>query len=94
MSETYAGLGVTQQQARQGFEQVAGILPTAEKLSQITAGAQPFGVEQATSAVFGGESSAAYKQQLQDLAQQEQSRFAGEAGVTRGSLAKGTSGQF
>jgi hypothetical protein len=94
MAETYAGLGVTQQQARQGFEQVAGILPTAEKLSQITAGAQPFGVEQATSAVFGGESSAAYKQQLQDLAQQEQSRFAGEAGVTRGSLAKGTSGQF
>jgi hypothetical protein len=94
MAETYAGLGVTQQQARQGFEQVAGILPTAEKLSQITAGAQPFGVEQATSAVFGGEQSAAYKKSLQDLSEQEQSRFAGQAGVTRGSLAKGTSGQF
>jgi hypothetical protein len=94
MAETYAGLGVTQQQARQGFEQVAQILPEAQRLSQITAGAQPFGVEQATSAVFGGEQSAAYKKSLQDLSEQEQSRFAGQAGVTRGSLAKGTSGQF
>jgi hypothetical protein len=94
MAETYAGLGVTQQQARQGFEQVAGILPTAEKLSQITAGAQPFGVEQAASAVFGGEQSAAYKKSLQDLAEQEQSRFAGEAGVGRTSLSRPTSGQF
>jgi len=94
MAETYAGLGVSQAQARQGFEQVAGLLPTAEKLSQITASAQPFGMEQATSAVFGGESSAAYKQQLQNLSEQEQSRFAGEAGVGRGTLAKPVSGQF
>ena len=94
MAETYAGLGITQQQARQGFEQVAGILPTAEKLSQITAGAQPFGVEQAASAVFGGEQSAAYKKSLQDLAEQEQSRFAGEAGVGGTSLSRPTSGQF
>ena len=94
MAETYAGLGVSQAQARQGFEQVAGLLPTAEKLSQITAGAQPFGMEQATSAVFGGESSAAYKQQLQDLSEQEQARFAGQAGVGRGTLAKPVSGQF
>jgi putative ribosome biogenesis GTPase RsgA len=70
------------------------LLPTAEKLSQITAGAKPFGMEQATSAVFGGESSAAYKQQLQDLAQQEQSRFAGQAGVGKGSLSRGISGQI
>jgi hypothetical protein len=94
MAETYAGLGVTQQQARQGFEQVAQILPEAQRLSQITAGAKPVGFEEVTSAVLGGESSAAYKKQLQDLAQQEQSRFAGQAGVGRGSLSRNTAGQF
>ena len=94
MAETYAGLGVTQQQARQGFEQVAGVLPVAEKLSQITAGSQPVGVGEVTSAVFGGAGSAQYKQSLQRLSETEQSRFAGQAGVGRGSLSRGTAGQF
>jgi len=94
MAETYTGMGVTQNQARQGFEQVAQILPEAQRLSQITAGAKPVGFEEVTSAVLGGESSAAYKKQLQDLAQQEQSRFAGQAGVGRGSLSRNTAGQF
>jgi hypothetical protein len=94
MAETYTNMGVTQQQARQGFEQVAQILPEAQRLSQITAGAQPVGFEQVTSAVLGGEQSAAYKKQLQDLAQQEQSRFAGQSGVGKGSLSRGNSGQY
>ena len=94
MAETYTGMGVTQQQARQGFEQVAGVLPVAEKLSQITAGSQPVGVGEVASAVFGGAGSAQYKQQLQNLSEQEQSRFAGQAGVGRGSLSRTTSGQF
>jgi hypothetical protein len=94
MAETYTGLGVTQQQARQGFEQVAQILPEAQRLSQITAGAQPVGFEQITSAVLGGEQSAAYKKQLQDLTQQEQSRFAGQSGVGKSSLSRGKSGQY
>jgi len=94
MAETYTGMGVTQQQARQGFEQVAGVLPVAEKLSQITAGSQPVGVGEVTSAVFGGAGSAQYKQQLQNLSEQEQSRFAGQAGVGRGSLSRNTAGQF
>jgi hypothetical protein len=94
MAEQYAGLGVSQQQARQGFEQVAQILPEAQKLSQITAGAQPFGLEETTTAVFGGESSADYKQRLRRLSEIEQSRFSGQAGVGRGSLSRGMSGQI
>jgi hypothetical protein len=95
MAETYTGqLGVTQEQARQGFEQVAQVLPTAEKLSQITAGGQPVGMGEVTSAVFGGAGSAEYKQRIQKLSEQEQSRFAGQAGVGRGSLSRGTAGQF
>jgi len=60
-AEQYANMGVTQKEAQQGFEQVAQILPGAERLSQITAGAQPVGMEEVTSAVFGGAGSAAYK---------------------------------
>jgi hypothetical protein len=92
--ETLAGLGVTQQQAQQGFEQIAQIAPVAQKLSQISAGAQPFGVQETTTAVLGGEGSAAYKQKLQKLSEEEQTRFAGQAGVGRGSLAKPNAGQF
>jgi hypothetical protein len=95
MAERFTGqLGVSQEQARQGFEQVAQILPTAEKLSQITAGVKPVGLEETTTAVFGGESSADYKQRIQRLAEIEQSRFAGQSGVTRGSLGRNISGQF
>ena len=95
MAETYSGqLGVTQQQARQGFEQVAEILPTAQKLSQMTSGAQPVGFEEVTSAVLGGEQSADYKQRLRRLSEIEQSRFSGQAGVGRGSLSRGMSGQI
>jgi hypothetical protein len=95
MAERFTGqLGVSQDQARQGFEQVAQILPTAEKLSQITTGVKPVGLEETTTAVFGGESSADYKQRIQRLAEIEQSRFAGQAGVGRGSLSRGTAGQI
>jgi hypothetical protein len=94
MAEQYAGLGVSQQQARQGFEQVAEIFPTAEKLSQMTPGAKPVGLEETTSAVFGGTQSADYKQRIKRLSEIEQSRFSGQAGVGRGSLSRGMSGQI
>jgi hypothetical protein len=95
MAERFTGqLGVTQQEARQGFEQVAQILPEAQRLGAITPGAQPVGLEETTTAVFGGESSADYKQRIRRLAEIEQSRFAGQAGVGRGSLARPSAGQI
>lgn len=93
-AENLLSFGVTQQQAQQGFEQIAQISPVAQKLSQISSGAQPFGVQETTTAVLGGEGSAAYKQKLQKLAEEEQTRFAGQAGVGRGSLSRGMSGQI
>lgn len=96
MAETYTGqLGITQQQARQGFEQIAQIQPEAERLSAVFAGQEsPVGQEEVTSAVFGGEQSANYKKRLQRLSEMEQSLFAGQSGVGAGSLAQGKSGQF
>jgi hypothetical protein len=94
MAEQYAGLGVSQEQARVGFEQVAMMQPVAERLSSISAGSQPVGLEELTSATFGGTQSAEAKRRIQNLAQEEQSRFAGQAGVGRGSLSRGMSGQI
>ena len=96
MAERYSDtFGVTQQQARQGFEQVAMIQPEAQRLSDVFAGQAPaVGLEETTSAVFGGDQSADYKKRLQRLSEMEQSLFAGQSGVGAGSLAKGKSGQF
>ena len=96
MAETYTGqLGVTQDQARAGFEQIAMIQPEAQRLSDVFAGQTPaVGLEETVSAVFGGESSADYKKRLQRLSEMEQSLFAGQSGVGAGSLAQGRAGQF
>jgi len=95
MAETYAGLGITQEQARAGFEQVAMVQPEAERLSQVFAGQAPVvGLEETTAAVFGGEQSAEYKKRLQRLSEMEQSLFAGQSGVGAGSLARKQTGQF
>jgi hypothetical protein len=96
MAEQYTGqLGVTQDQARQGFEQVAMIQPEAARLSSIFERQTPaVGMEETVSAVFGGESSADYKKRLQRLSEMEQSLFAGQSGVGAGSLAQGRTGQF
>lgn len=94
MAETYAGLGVTKEEAAKGFEQVAQILPEAERLSQIYQQQPAVGLEEATSAVLGGEQSAEYKRRLQKLSQIEQATFAGQSGVGEGSLARQQAGQF
>lgn len=92
VAEQYAGMGVTQQQAEQGFQAIAQILPTAEKLGQIYG--QNYNQDQALSEVFGGPMSAEAIQRRKRLSEMEQSSFAGQAGVGRGSLSRGMSGQI
>lgn len=95
MAERYSDtFGVTPEQARQGFEQVAMIQPEAERLSQIYRQEAPVGLEETTSAVFGGDQSAEYKKRLQRLSEIEQATFAGQSGVRQGSLTRPQSGQF
>ena len=96
MAERYTDtLGVSQDQARQGFEQIAMIQPEAQRLSAVFAGQeQGVGLEETTSAVFGGDQSAEYKKRLQRLSEMEQSLFAGQSGVGRGTLGKAQTGQF
>jgi hypothetical protein len=94
-AEQFAGLGVTQDEARTGFEQVAAIAPEAQRLGAVFAG-QEEAVDQegVISAVFTGEGSADYRRRLQRLSEMEQSLFAGQSGVGRGSLGRAQTGQF
>jgi hypothetical protein len=94
-AETYAGMGVSGEQAKVGFEQVAQVAPEAERLSAVFAGQEAaVGQEDVMSAVFTGEGSAEQKRRLQRLSESEQSLFAGQSGVGRGSLGRSQAGQI
>lgn len=73
-----AELGITKEQARAGFAQVAEVTPRGEFLSSISPGAD-YGRLQAEQEAF--QSSAAAKQARLDLTAQEQGRFGGRAGT-------------
>jgi hypothetical protein len=91
----FTGLGVGQEEARIGFEQIAAVTPEAERLSAVFAGQEEaVGQEDVMSAVFTGEDSAKQKRKLQKLSEMEQSLFSGQSGVGRGSLGRSQTGQF
>jgi hypothetical protein len=77
-STALAELGITKEQARAGFAQVAEVTPRAEFLSSISSGAD-YGRLEAEQEAF--QSSAKAKQARLDLTAQEQGRFSGKAGT-------------
>jgi hypothetical protein len=90
-AEALANLGVTKEQARQGFQTVAEITPRAEFLSQISTG-EDYGQLQAEQEAFQGLASA--KRARTNLTEQERARFGGSAGVNKSSLTQQTRGAF
>lgn len=93
-AENLGTLGVTQAQARQGFQSVAQIVPVAQKLSNIYKNEPMYGQNQAISEVFGGAGAAQAAEQRKRLTELERSAFAGQAGVGQPSLSRTTQGQF
>ena len=79
-AEALASLGITQAQARQGYQQVAELTPRGEFLSSISSGAD-YTRLQAEQEAFLGLASA--KQARLDLTEQEKNRFAGSAGTSK-----------
>jgi len=93
-AEQYADMGVTKEQAEQGFQAVAQIAPVGERLSQIYGREQAYGQEQAIAEAFGGPMGAEAATRRKRLSEMEQATFGGKAGISRGSLSQGTQGQF
>ena len=93
-AEQYADMGVTKEQAEQGFQAVAQIAPVGERLSQIYGREQAYGQEQAIAEAFGGPMGAEAATRRKRLSEMEQATFGGKAGISRGSLSQGSQGQF
>jgi hypothetical protein len=93
-AEQFAGMGVTQQQARTGFEQIAQVLPTAEKLSSIYKQEPAYTQEQAMAEAFSGAGSAEATARRKRLAAMEQGQFSGSSGTSKSSFAQQQTGQI
>jgi len=88
VSEALANQGVTQQQAQTGYATIAGILPTAEKLSQIYGGTtDAYGQSTAEQEVFNNLASA--QRARQKLTAKEIANFSGSSGTSKGAFSTG-----
>jgi len=88
-----AKLGITQEQAREGYQGIANVLPTGTKLGQIY-GEEGINYTQKTAEeeVFGQLESA--KRKRVRLAEKEVASFGGTSGLGRNALGSGNSGAY
>lgn len=95
-AEELGRFGVTGEQARQGYQTIAEVLPTATKLGDIYAkqGMGPYTQATAEQEVFGITGAADAAQKRRRLAQLETAQFSGTSGAAGGALARERAGQF
>jgi hypothetical protein len=90
-AEALASFGITQDQARKGYQTVASVAPRAEFLSSISGG-EDYTRLQAEQEAFLGLASA--KRARESLTAQEEGRFKGQSGLTKTTLTQKGAGQF
>jgi hypothetical protein len=86
-AEELAGYGVTKDQAQQGFQAVAGVLPRGSQLADIY-GATPYTQQTAEAEVFGLAGSEEAARQRKKLVGLEKASFSGTAGAASGALGR------
>jgi hypothetical protein len=93
-AEELGRFGVTGEQARQGFQTIADILPSATKLSEIYGrqGAGPYNQTTAEQEVFGITGAAEASRRRRQLTQLETAAFSGQAGTAGGALGRERAG--
>jgi len=93
VAEQLASQGITEAQAQTGYANIANILPTAEKLSDIYGTTlERYDLAQAEQEQFNKLASA--QRRRQRLAEREIAEFSGSSGVGRGSLSQNLGGQY
>jgi hypothetical protein len=90
-AEALASFGITQEEARKGYQTVASIAPRSEFLSSISTG-EDYTRLQAEQEAFLGLASA--KRARESLTAQEEGRFKGQSGLTKTTLTNKGAGQF
>jgi len=88
-----ASYGVTKEQAQQGFQTIADILPRGSQLSSIY-GEPAYTQTIAEQEVFGLAGSTEAAKQRKKLTSLEQAAFSGTSGMTGGALGRERAGQF
>lgn len=86
-------MGVTQGQAREGFQTIAGELPRGSQLAQIY-GQEPYTQEVAEVAEFGLAGAPEARRKRQKLSELERASFSGQTGIAQGALARERAGQI
>ena len=86
-AEELAKYGVTKDQAQQGFQAVAGVLPRATQLADIY-GATPYTQQTAEAEVFGLAGSEEAARQRKKLVGLEKAAFSGTSGAASGALGR------
>jgi len=79
-AEGLAAYGITKDQAQQGYQTVAGVLPRGSQLADIY-GQQPYTQATAEAEVFGTQGAAEAKKRREKLVSLEQGSFSGSSGV-------------
>jgi hypothetical protein len=93
VAEQLATQGITQAAAQRGYANIANVLPTSEKLSQIYGtGVESYGLAEAEQEFFNTLASAQRKRER--LKEREIAEFSGSSGIGKTSLDTGTRGGF
>lgn len=92
-AEELATYGVTKEQAQQGFQTIAEILPRGSQLAEIYKQG-PYTQTVAEQEVFGLAGATEAGKQRKKLTQLEQAAFSGQAGAAGGALARDRAGAF
>ena len=95
-AEELGRYGVTAEQARQGYQAVASVLPRASVLGDIYAkqGLGEYNQATAEQEVFGIAGSAEAERKRRKLSELEQASFSGSSGIAQGALARDRAGAF
>lgn len=92
-AEELGQLGITEEQARAGFQQIAGGLPRGGQLAAIYQQG-PYGQETAEAEVFGTAGAVQARRQRQKIIRSEEAAFGGQTGLTGGALSRERAGQI
>ena len=92
-AEELAQRGLTGEEARAGFQQIAGGVERGSQLAEIYQ-QQPYGQETAEQEVFGLGGATQARRQRQRIIKSEEAAFGGQTGLTGGALSRERAGQF
>ena len=95
-AEELGAFGVSKAQAQQGYQTIAELLPTAQKLGQIYAkqGLGFYDQSTAEKEVFGISGAAEAAKKRKQFTQLETAQFSGQVGTSGSALARERAGQF